>query len=187
MGKKKMTPIFPDNDGSLDNDIIVLQENAISNSFFSKEDIPPKDEGMVERIIKEEIEDEPAAAEPESIPAEPEKDEEEKKKEKHKENLKKEIGMAFSKEKNPRLVGQYESIELKDAPFIIGKKGDYKLNERYVSHRHCLITEKDGRYFIEDLKSTNGTFVDGKEANEKTEILNGQTVKIADREYIVYL
>ena len=34
--------------------------------------------------------------------------------------------------------------------------------EEGVSRRHCKIYEKDGEYFVEDLGSANGTFLDGE-------------------------
>ncbi len=34
--------------------------------------------------------------------------------------------------------------------------------EEGVSRRHCKIYEKDGEYFVEDLGSANGTFLEGE-------------------------
>lgn len=35
------------------------------------------------------------------------------------------------------------------------------LLNKVVSHRHCVIRRESGRWFLEDLASTNGTWVKG--------------------------
>jgi hypothetical protein len=47
---------------------------------------------------------------------------------------------------------------------ILGREGasnDIGIPDRTVSSQHAKIFERDGRWFIEDLKSSNGTFVKG--------------------------
>lgn len=47
---------------------------------------------------------------------------------------------------------------------IVGKNGNQKIpiTEASVSRRHCKLTEQsDGTFLLEDLGSTNGTFVNG--------------------------
>jgi pSer/pThr/pTyr-binding forkhead associated (FHA) protein len=47
-----------------------------------------------------------------------------------------------------------------------------------VSRRHCKITVQGSQYFIEDLNSTNGTFVDGTQLtpNTPTPLQNGDQI-----------
>ena len=40
---------------------------------------------------------------------------------------------------------------------------DIQIKDRFVSRLHLKINRSGNRYFIKDLKSTNGTFVDGKQ------------------------
>lgn len=50
-------------------------------------------------------------------------------------------------------------------PCIIGKSGkssDYKLEEQFISRVHARIYEEMDGYYIEDLNSSNGTFVNGR-------------------------
>ena len=47
---------------------------------------------------------------------------------------------------------------------IVGKNGEQKITitDPSVSRRHCKLTEQpDGTFLLEDLNSTNGTFVNG--------------------------
>ncbi len=54
-----------------------------------------------------------------------------------------------------------------DAPVEIGRKhGDLLLEDPLVSGRHATIFCRDGRWFIQDQGSTNGTMVDGRLVRE---------------------
>jgi pSer/pThr/pTyr-binding forkhead associated (FHA) protein len=57
-----------------------------------------------------------------------------------------------------------QSIELRGDTFTIGRKADNDLpiDDHTVSGRHAKIVRVQSVYFIEDLKSTNGTAVNGK-------------------------
>jgi pSer/pThr/pTyr-binding forkhead associated (FHA) protein len=50
-----------------------------------------------------------------------------------------------------------------NAPFLIGRGPAcaLRLAEEAVSREHCEIIEKDGQFFVRDLGSANGTFLDG--------------------------
>lgn len=75
--------------------------------------------------------------------------------------------------------------------FIIGKNPnccDFVIDfNKAVSNRHCCITCKDGINYIVDLKSTNGTFLNGVRlsANEKRQIKIGDKIKLANVEFVV--
>ena len=67
-----------------------------------------------------------------------------------------------------------QSIVLAQFPFLIGKADDtfsryqdkYPHQVNYISRRHAHIFVKGATPYIEDLGSTNGTFVDGKRLDE---------------------
>jgi len=65
-------------------------------------------------------------------------------------------------------------------PFIIGRDEsiDFPLPEdNNISRRHSKISsEVDGSVWIEDLKSTNGCFVNNIRITEKTELKHGNTI-----------
>ena len=47
---------------------------------------------------------------------------------------------------------------------LIGRLGqsDILVDDSSVSREHAMIERRDGRFVLEDLKSTNGTFVNGE-------------------------
>ena len=67
-------------------------------------------------------------------------------------------------------------------PFVIGKKReevDYALEDCSVSRIHARILEEDGRIYLEDLNSTNGTFKNGLRLQpyEKRKLEEGDEIK----------
>ena len=57
------------------------------------------------------------------------------------------------------------TYDLKEQVIFVGRAPDnhVRLKERHVSRRHLKILRKGGRYFIEDLRSTNGTYIRDKQ------------------------
>jgi len=66
------------------------------------------------------------------------------------------------------------------SPLTIGKKSDNKvpLEEVSASRFHCQITDKNGHYFLQDLESRNGTFLNSKKIEGITPIKNGDLIQI---------
>jgi hypothetical protein len=69
--------------------------------------------------------------------------------------------------------GKYRGNEVpltEGAEIIVGRSGDLGmvLAEDMVSRRHARIAIEDGTIFIEDLGSTNGTFVNGEKVSSAT-------------------
>lgn len=83
---------------------------------------------------------------------------------------------------------EMEDIEIGYCPFVIGKQenlADYLLQRETVSRLHVRIDQRDDKWMIQDLNSTNGTMVAGKllENNESAEIHIGDEVRIAEFRY----
>ena len=64
------------------------------------------------------------------------------------------------------LNGRYEqlSLGLKGQLTHIGRspENDIQIRDNYVSRKHLELYKKGERYFVKDLNSANGTFVNGK-------------------------
>lgn len=64
----------------------------------------------------------------------------------------------------------------------IGRKDDNSivLNEQHVSGKHARIIVRNDSLFIEDLNSTNGTYLNGTKINSKTRLSNKDEIKIGN-------
>ncbi|MDR5807947.1 FHA domain-containing protein [Caballeronia sp. LZ019] len=76
-------------------------------------------------------------------------------------------------------------IELTKFPFLVSKtdetfaryRNDYPHQVNYVSRRHAHVFLRGGAPFVEDLGSTNGTFVNGQRMSDHAvELKNGDTL-----------
>lgn len=70
--------------------------------------------------------------------------------------------------------------ELDDAPLLIGRGTDaaIRLDDDYVSTRHARVVASDGQWFVEDLGSTNGTYVGASRITQPTPIALGMQVRV---------
>jgi len=99
-----------------------------------------------------------------------------------------EEGSGVNLGKGRRLIGNAEgqslNIEVHKTPFVIGKlkgRADGVIDIKGISRMHARIVFEGGRYFIEDLNSTNGTYVNMRELErgERAEIETGDVIKLA--------
>lgn len=83
-----------------------------------------------------------------------------------------------------------EKIELGKPSFVLGKnpeKSDYAVaGNTNISRVHAVITTRNGRYYVMDQNSTNGTFINGRiiKVGQETEILPGDCLMLANEEFI---
>jgi pSer/pThr/pTyr-binding forkhead associated (FHA) protein len=63
---------------------------------------------------------------------------------------------------------------------IIGRSPEcgISLDDEFASNLHAKIYQLEGRFYIEDLGSTNGTYVNGRRINYPTELRGGDNIKI---------
>jgi pSer/pThr/pTyr-binding forkhead associated (FHA) protein len=62
------------------------------------------------------------------------------------------------------------TFELKDDRIVLGRNADCHiiLNVPAVSREHAVIRRIQDKFYIEDMKSRNGTFVNNKEITTRT-------------------
>lgn len=73
------------------------------------------------------------------------------------------------------------SAELADGQVQIGRSADCQiiLDDDYVSTRHArVLADSSGGWYVEDLGSTNGTYVNGQRITVPTTITLADTVRI---------
>jgi len=63
------------------------------------------------------------------------------------------------------------------------KESDVRIEDRYASGVHARIFSREGRYFIEDMESTNGTLLNEATLKGEAELIDGDVVRIGDTEF----
>jgi serine phosphatase RsbU (regulator of sigma subunit) len=82
-----------------------------------------------------------------------------------------------------------ERMELPEGRSVLGRhpECDIVLDQGAVSRQHAQISFVDGRYVIEDLRSRNGTLVNGDLVQSPQALNDGDEVKICDHSLAFYL
>ncbi|RJS45832.1 FHA domain-containing protein FhaB/FipA [Nocardioides cavernaquae] len=73
-----------------------------------------------------------------------------------------------------------ERADLSQAPLLIGRGPDaaIRLDDDYVSTRHARIAASGEQWFVEDLGSTNGTYVGATRITQPTTVTLGTRIRI---------
>jgi len=72
------------------------------------------------------------------------------------------------------------SIRLGEAPVTMGRSQDSTivLDDDYVSSRHARIFPQDGQWYVEDMGSTNGTYLDRTKVTSPTPVKIGVPIRV---------
>ena len=72
------------------------------------------------------------------------------------------------------------TIGLSDQQITIGRANDATLvlNDDYASSRHARLFPQDGQWIVEDLGSTNGTYLDRQKVTQPTPVPPGVPIRI---------
>ena len=60
------------------------------------------------------------------------------------------------------------------------KDADVQIEDRYASGIHVRLFSREGRHWVEDMNSTNGTTLNGAALNGEAELVDGDTIQIGD-------
>jgi pSer/pThr/pTyr-binding forkhead associated (FHA) protein len=73
-----------------------------------------------------------------------------------------------------------DRADLSAAPILIGRGNDaaIRLDDDYVSTRHARIAASGDQWFVEDLGSTNGTYIGTVRISQPTTLTLGTQVRI---------
>ena len=85
--------------------------------------------------------------------------------------------------------GVSEQISINKSPFAIGRipnQCDYICNNSTVGKIHAEILSKEGLYYLKDINSRNGTFINGKRiaSNEYVQIKSNDTISFSSSSYL---
>ena len=77
-----------------------------------------------------------------------------------------------------------KSFDIKEGTTFIGRSpdNDIRIRDGSVSRRHLKLINKDNKYFIEDLKTTNGTFLNDRriKTGEEFEVSSGMIIIVGN-------
>ena len=87
----------------------------------------------------------------------------------------------------------YKKAVIKKNEFVIGRshqRADFIISDNpRIGNAHAVILKENGRYYLKDNQSKNGTYVDGRRLllNDRVELYDGQTFQLYDEEFIFNL
>jgi pSer/pThr/pTyr-binding forkhead associated (FHA) protein len=81
-----------------------------------------------------------------------------------------------------------KTIETDKEVITIGRnvKNDVQIDNLSVSKQHARIVKQEGKYFIEDMKSTNGTYLNEKKIT-KEKLTNNDVITIGKHTLLAIL
>ncbi|CAK7008740.1 FHA domain-containing protein [Tissierella sp. P1] len=87
------------------------------------------------------------------------------------------------KDSLPFKIKEYYSI---DDSISLGRHGDNNIvvKDPFVSKRHFQIIEDEGDYYLEDLNSANGTYLNGDKIFDVARLNDGDIIRIGQIEFL---
>lgn len=73
-----------------------------------------------------------------------------------------------------------------EASITLGRKNenDIVLKDPYISNEHSQIILDEDQYFLEDLESANGTYLNGEQILDVVKLKNGDRIKLGQVEFL---
>lgn len=75
-----------------------------------------------------------------------------------------------------------------DAPILIGRSEEANIligYDQYCSRRHAKIYWSDNKCYVQDLESTNGTYVNGSKIQGSVELKNNDIISLGSTELVI--
>ena len=90
--------------------------------------------------------------------------------------------------KKPYLEGKKNCYKLKGQIMIIGRDADceIRLESALLSKKHLQLTCRQDRWYARDLKSKNGSWLNGKRMQREMRLKEGMVLKTADCQFIFH-
>ena len=83
----------------------------------------------------------------------------------------------------PYKISEYYTIDEK-LTFGRNQSNDIYIKDPFVSKRHFQIIEDEGDYYLEDLDSANGTYLNQEKIEDVVKLRNGDIIKISNIEFL---
>lgn len=65
-----------------------------------------------------------------------------------------------------------------------GNDNEIVIKDPYISKKHIRIVKDEDNYFVEDLKSANGTFINGDRIMDVVKLNNGDRITVGQIEFL---
>src|SRR4029077_18700861 len=90
------------------------------------------------------------------------------------------VGSAAAAARAVLLLPDRHQVPINRAEFVIGRSSsaDLTLDDTNISRQHARLELKDGSFFLSDLGSSNGTFVNGVRVKERSLVRDQDNLKI---------
>lgn len=87
------------------------------------------------------------------------------------------------KDSLPFKIKEYYSI---DDAITLGRHGDNNIviKDPFISKRHFQIMEDEGDYYLEDLNSANGTYLNGDKIFDVVKLNDGDIIRVGQIEFL---
>ena len=72
-----------------------------------------------------------------------------------------------------------------DAAFIVGREGNLAIEDDFASGFHARFQVSRGRWYVEDLNSTNGTWLNGRRIQAAQWLKKGDKIRIGHTVMVV--
>ncbi|MDD2240728.1 MAG: FHA domain-containing protein [Kiritimatiellae bacterium] len=84
-------------------------------------------------------------------------------------------------------LGISKDIELTGEPLSIGRsrEADIPLLDDKISRVHCGIRLSEGEFYLKDLKSRNGTFVNGQRVEDTVKLKPGDRIQVGSTTFVL--
>src|SRR5829696_7314242 len=75
--------------------------------------------------------------------------------------------------------------ECDEQPIVLGRHGTLQLADRKVSKRHATLRCDGDEWYIDDLGSTNGTYVNGDRVQRSRRVSEGDKVELGSTVMVI--
>lgn len=72
----------------------------------------------------------------------------------------------------------------KDMAIGRGNQNNIIIKDPHISKRHLKLVKDEGNYYLEDLDSSNGTFVNGDKIMDVVKLRNGDRIRLGQVEFL---
>ncbi len=102
-------------------------------------------------------------------------------------------GISFDDVAYLKLINRKDSLPFKidehyiiDKVLTLGRHGDNHIvvKDPYISKEHFQIVEDEGEYYLEDLESANGTYLNGDKIYDIVKLQDGDIIKAGQIEFL---